>query len=139
MVKPNTGNKGPSQRQLRVGELIRHVLSSVLGSGAHMTGEVDTRLLTVTEVRMSPDLKIATVFIMPLGGKNSTDIPKLLSKNVRPLRSELARQLNLKFTPDLRFLVDESFDRGAHIDALLNSPEVKRDLLANDGNEDDLP
>jgi ribosome-binding factor A len=128
MVKSRFAGSGPSQRQLRVGELVRHALSDIFRNGAHMETAFDTRLLTITEVKMSPDLKIATVFVMPLGGKGAGNVTRILGDNVRLLRGEMGHRLDLKFTPNLRFLVDESFAEGARIDALLRSPFVKQDI-----------
>ena len=136
MPKPKTSANGPSQRQLRVGELLRHALSNVFRAGLNIDAPLDTRLLTITEVKMSPDLKVATIFVMPLGGGNTEQVPKILGQHAKFLRGELGRNINLKFTPDLRFRVDESFAEGARIDALLRSPFVNQDI-SNDQGEDD--
>ncbi|MCK0199048.1 30S ribosome-binding factor RbfA [Ancylobacter sp. 6x-1] len=119
---------GPSQRQLRVGELVRHALSDILSRGDIPDPALARVLITVPEVRMSPDLKIATCYVMPLGGKDETGVIKALATNAKPLRGELGRRLELKFTPELRFRIDTSFEEGARIDALLRSPDVARDL-----------
>ena len=118
----------PSQRQLRVGELIRHALSTILMRGGVMDPDLDGIAITVPEVRMSPDLKIATCFVMPLGGKGGDLVVKALARNARFLRGVLARDVDLRYMPQLRFLLDTSFDEGDHIDRLLRSPGVARDL-----------
>jgi ribosome-binding factor A len=120
----------PSQRMLRVGELIRHTVSELLTRSAINDPVLDGQVLTVPDVRMSPDLKLATVFIMPLGGKNIAAVLEALDRHKKFLRSEIAHRVNLKFAPDVRFKTDESFAYGAKIDALLDSPKVKQDLNA---------
>ena len=93
-------------------------------------------MITVPEVRMSPDLRLATVYVMPLGGRAENEVIAALDRNKRFLRAEIAHRVNLKFAPDLRFRIDERFDEAARIDQLLQSPEVKRDLdKENDENE----
>ena len=131
-----SGSKAPSQRMLRVGELVRHALADVLQRGEVMDPVLEGHVITVPEVRMSPDLKLATVYVMPLGGKDSDAVLKALEKNKKHLRMQAVRRLELKSAPDLRFLLDESFDRGAHIDGLLRSPEVARDLVHDEDEED---
>jgi ribosome-binding factor A len=129
MSKPKTGPaNGPSQRALRVGELVRHALADVLSRGEIQDPVLDGHVITVPEVRMSPDLKIATAFVMPLGGKDVEAVIKALANNQKALRGAISGRIDLKFTPTLRFLRDTSFDEGARIDALLRSPEVRRDL-----------
>ena len=123
--------KGPSQRQLRVGELIRHAISNLLSRGAIHDETVAGAMITVPEVRMSPDLKIATVYVIPLGGGNEESIIKALAANKKFIRGEVARAVNLKFAPDLRFRKDASFDEGMRIDALLASERVRRDVEGN--------
>ena len=123
--------KGPSQRQLRVGELIRHAISNLLSRGAIHDDTVAGAMITVPEVRMSPDLKIATVYVIPLGGGNEETIIKALAANKKFIRGEVARAVNLKFAPDLRFRKDASFDEGMRIDALLASERVRRDVEGN--------
>lgn len=127
--------RGPSQRQLRVGEAIRHALAEILQREAFADTKIDMRLVTVPEVRMSPDLKIATCFVMPLGGRAVEETVAALARHAKFLRGALARRITLKFVPDLRFRADESFDKGDHIDRLLLSPEVRRDIASPD--EDD--
>ncbi|MDT2020333.1 30S ribosome-binding factor RbfA [Methylocella sp. CPCC 101449] len=118
----------PSQRMLRVGELVRHAMSELLARGALNDAVLDAHVVTVPKVKMSPDLKLATIFIMPLGGKDATEVLKALDHHKKFLRGEVARKINLKFAPEVRFKVDDSFDNSARIDALLNSPRVRQDL-----------
>ena len=128
MKTNDRSGSGPSQRMLRVGELVRHALADVLQRGDHVDPVLSGTLVTVPEVRMSPDLKIATCYVMPLGGKDVTPVLKALAANQKMLRTEIARRVELKSVPSLRFLRDTSFDEGARIDALLRKPEVARDL-----------
>ena len=130
-----SGSKGPSQRMLRVGELVRHALADVLQRGEVMDPVLETHVITVPEVRMTPDLKLATAYVMPLGGKDSDKVLKALEANRKQLRMMVVKRLELKSAPDLRFRIDDSFDRGAHIDELLRSPEVARDLEKDDDAE----
>ncbi len=123
--------KGPSQRQLRVGELIRHAISDLLSRGAIRDDVISGALISVPEVRMTADLKIATVYVMPLGGGNEEEIVKALAKSKKFIRSEVARAVNLKYAPDLRFRKDVSFEQGMRIDALLASEKVRRDVEGN--------
>ncbi|TCK30094.1 ribosome-binding factor A [Ancylobacter aquaticus] len=125
---------GPSQRQLRVGELVRHALAEVLARGDVQDPALTRVVITVPEVRMSPDLKIATCYVMPLGGKDPKAAIAALATNAKPLRGEIGRRLALKSIPELRFRIDTSFEEGSRIDALLRLPQVKRDL---DGPEND--
>ncbi|WP_084572713.1 30S ribosome-binding factor RbfA [Methylocapsa aurea] len=118
----------PSQRMLRVGELVRHAMSELLTRSTINDPVLDGQVVTVPDVRMSPDLKLATVYVMPLGGKNVSDVLAALDRHKKVLRGEIARRVNLKFAPDVRFKPDPSFEYGAKIDALLDSPAVKRDL-----------
>ncbi len=120
--------RGPSQRQLKVGELIRHALAEIFSRGDVMDDVIARHSLTVPEVRMSPDLKIATCFVMPLGGGEAEDVVAHLEKHKRFLRGELAHRVSLKYMPELRFKVDTSFQTSARIDELLASPHVARDL-----------
>lgn len=124
---------------LRVGELIRHALAEVLQRGDHIDPVLGGHIITVPEVRMSPDLKIATCYVMPLGGKDITPVIRALADNARRLRGEVARRVELKSVPELRFRKDTSFDEGAHIDALLRSPQVLRDLESDTSPEDTAP
>ena len=121
---------GPSQRQQRVAELIRHAIAEVLQRGDIQDAVLNAHVITVPEVRMSPDLKLATAYIMPLGGLNEAPVIAALERNKKALRQEVARRVNLKFAPDLRFLRDATFDEADRIDALLRTDKVRRDLEA---------
>ena len=123
---------GGSQRQLRVGELLRHALADILAQGSVHDPDLEGHIITVPEVRMSPDLKLATIYVMPLGGKDTKPVIEALERNKKFLRGEIAHRVNLKFAPDIRFRVDESFDEAERIDKLLRSPPVKRDLEGDD-------
>jgi ribosome-binding factor A len=126
------GTKGPSQRALRAGELIRHALAEILARGEVHDPVIETHLVTVAEVRMTPDLRLATVYVMPLGGEDEKDVLAALDRNKRFLRGEVAQRVNLKFAPDLRFRIDARFDEAERVERLLRSPAVKRDLGKND-------
>jgi ribosome-binding factor A len=132
MPKRFEPSAGPSQRQQRVAELVRHALAEVLGRGDLQDDVLARHVVTIPEVRMSPDLKLATAYVMPLGGKHEAAVIKALDKNKKFLRQEVARRVNLKFAPELRFLRDESFDEAARIDALLRSEKVLRDTAKSD-------
>lgn len=119
---------GPSQRQLRVGELVRHALADVLTRGEAQDEVLASHPVTVPEVRMSPDLRLATVYVMPLGGRDQQAVLAALERNKKYLRGEVVRRVNLKFAPELRFRIDDRFDEAERIDRLLRSPEVARDL-----------
>lgn len=123
----------PSQRMLRVGELIRHSMCELLLRSAVGDPILEGGAVTITEVQMSPDLKLATIYVVPLGGKHIADVLTALDRHKRFLRGELARRVNLRFAPDIRFKADQSFDYGAKIDSLLRSPEVQRDLDGKQG------
>jgi ribosome-binding factor A len=128
MPAPKTSSTGPSQRQLRVGELIRHALADILSRGQVNDPDLDGKIITVPEVRLSPDLKIATVYVMPLGGAGGPVIVKALARNVRYIKGMLGKQMrDMRFMPDLRFRFDEQFDEAARIDRLLHDPRVIRD------------
>jgi ribosome-binding factor A len=130
--------KGPSQRQLRVGELIRRTLSSVLARGDVHDLELNAMSITVGEVRTSPDLKIATVYVMPLGGAGREEAIQALKRNRGELRREIMREMTLKYAPDLRFVIDESFDRMDETRALFQRDDVRRDIERDDeGSEDE--
>ena len=133
---------GPSQRQQRVAELMRHALAEVLQRGDIQDPVLDTHVVTVPEVRMSPDLKLATAYVMPLGGMDEAPVIAALERHRKVLRQEVARRVNLKFAPELRFRRDETFDEAARIDKLLRNERVQRDLVSErdgDGHEDDEP
>lgn len=131
MSKSKPASSGPSQRQLRVGELVRHALAEILQRGELPDPALAKTVITIPEVRMTPDLKLATAYVMPLGGKNAEGVVGALEKNRKYLRGELGRRVELRSVPELRFRVDTSFDAGARIDALLDSPEVRRDVEKN--------
>lgn len=118
----------PSQRQLRVAELVRHTLAEVLTRGEVHDPVLAGHLITVPEVRMTPDLRLATIFVAPLGGRDSSDVLAALERNKRYLRGVVARRVNLKFAPDIRFRIDDRFDEAERIEKLLRSPAVRRDL-----------
>src|SRR3954466_13076747 len=126
---------GPSQRQLRVGELIRHALAEMLSRGEIHDPVIEGHMITVPEVRMTADLRLATVYVMPLGGKDETEVVAALERNKKFLRGEIAHRVNLKFAPDLRFHVDERFDEAERIEKILRTPEVRRDLESKDDGE----
>lgn len=119
---------GLSQRQLRVGEMIRHALAEMLARGDIHDDVIATHVITVSEVRMSPDLKLATVFVRPLGGEDIEPVLAAFERNKRFLRGEIAHAVNLKYAPELRFRADRSFDEARRIEELLQSPAVRRDL-----------
>ena len=125
-------SKAPSQRQLRVGELVRHALSDILLRGDVHDPALEGVVVTIPEVRMSPDLKVATVFVMPLGGKEGAGIVAAFERNRKFLRGDVAHRINLRYAPDLQFRLDTSFDEGDRIDALLRTPQVRRDLDGDD-------
>lgn len=127
----------PSTRLLRVGESVRHALSSVLARGDVQDDDLKGVSVTVTEVRVSPDLRHAKVFVMPLGGDTEGKVVKALNRNAAFLRGELGRKLTMKYTPSPKFVLDESFSEATHIDALLRDPKVARDLLEDDSGEAD--
>jgi ribosome-binding factor A len=118
----------PSQRMLRVAELIRHSMAELLTRGTINDPVLEGHVVTVPRVKMSPDLKLASVYVMPLGGKDTGDVIAALDRHKKYLRTEIAHRINLKFAPEIRFKVDDSFDNVAKIDALLNSDKVKQDL-----------
>ncbi len=129
------GGKGPSQRMLRVGELVRHKLAEMLTRGEIHDDVLQSHVVTIPEVRMSPDLKLATVYVMPLGGRDVKPVLAALERNKRYIRGEVAHTLNLKFAPDVRFREDESFEEATRIDRLLDSPKVRQDIEKPDENE----
>ena len=124
-----------SQRQLRVGELIRHAVAEMLARGDVHDPVIETHLITVPEVRMSADLRLATIYVMPLGGRDQAQVLAAFERNRRYLRGEIAHRVNLKFAPDIRFLIDERFDEVERIEKLLRTPAVRRDL--GRGEDDD--
>ncbi|MBV9523114.1 MAG: 30S ribosome-binding factor RbfA [Alphaproteobacteria bacterium] len=124
--------QGPSQRQLRVGEELRHALARILGQRELRDPALHDADITVTEVRISPDLKNATAFVMPLGGVRANEIIAALQRGAAFLRRRLAREVPMRFTPSLRFALDTSFDHASRIEAILHRPEVERDLEAGE-------
>ncbi len=118
----------PSHRMLRVAELVRHSMAQLLSRGEISDPVLETHVVTVPRVTMSPDLKLATVFVLPLGGKDTEPVIAALDRNKKFLRGEVARKVNLKFAPDIRFKIDDSFENTDRIDALLRSDRVQRDL-----------
>lgn len=132
------GGSGLSQRQLRVGEQVRHALAQFLQRGDIRDDLLERTVISVSEVRMSPDLKIATCFIAPLGDVDRQAVIKALASHAKFIRGRLAPQLSqMKYMPSFRFLIDSSFDNYSKIDALLRSPEVMRDLIRQDEDESD--
>ena len=121
-------NAGPTQRMLRVGEMIRHELAAVLSRGEIHDETLASTVVTIPEVRMSTDLKLATVYVMPLGGLNVEAVVAALNKNQKYIRSVIAKSINLKFAPEVRFRHDETFDEAMRIDKLLHSAKVRQDL-----------
>lgn len=121
---------------LRVGELVRHALASLFARGEIEDDVLAGKVITVPEVRMSPDLKLATAYVMPLGGEGAADVAAALNRHHRFIRGRIAPELDLKYAPEIRFFVDETFEEYGKIDALLRSDRVQRDL-APDGDEDE--
>lgn len=119
---------GGSQRQLRVGELIRHALADMLTRGDVHDPVIEAHMITVPEVRMTADLRLATIYVMPLGGRDADEVVAAFERHKKFLRAEIAHRVNLKFAPDIRFRADDRFAEAERIDKLLQSPAVKRDL-----------
>jgi ribosome-binding factor A len=128
---------GPSQRQLRVGEEIRHVLVEILSRGQLRDPELQGMSITVSEVRASPDLKHATAYVMPLGGGNVDDVVKALKRAAGFLRGEIARAVRLRVAPEISFAADRSFEEASRIESVLRRPEVRRDLASPEAERDD--
>jgi ribosome-binding factor A len=133
----SSGSDGGSQRQLRVGELVRHAVADILSQGSVHDPALEGHIITVPEVRMSPDLKLATIYVMPLGGRGTDDVVAALDRNKKFLRGEIARRINLKFAPDIRFRVDERFDEAERIEKLLRTPAVQKDIAQDSERESD--
>jgi ribosome-binding factor A len=127
---------GGSQRQLRVGELVRHAIAEMLMRGDVHDPVIEGHLITVPEVSMSPDLRLATIYVMPMGGRDAGEVVAAFDRHKKYLRAEIARRVNLKFAPDIRFRVDERFDEAERIDKLLRSPEVQRDLTKDEAGDE---
>ena len=119
---------GPSQRALRAGELVRHAIAEILSRGDVHDPVLTSHLVTVPEVRMTPDLRQATIYVLPLGGKDRAEVLAALERNKKFLRTEIAHRINLKFAPDIRFRIDERFDEAERIEKILRTPDVQRDL-----------
>ena len=130
---PRTTGSGQSQRQLRVGEQVRHALSDILQRGEVRDDVIESNVISVSEVRMSPDLKIATAFVSPLGARDPDSVIEALNRNARFIRGRMSPALRqMKYMPEFRFRLDTSYDNMAKIDELLRSPEVARDLHKDD-------
>src|SRR3954463_5490200 len=127
---------GPSQRMLRVGELVRHALAGLFARGEIEDEALVGAVLTVPEVRMAHDLKLASAYVMPLGGERAEEIVAALNRHQRFIRGRIAPEIELKFAPEIRFFVDETFEEFGKIDALLRSDRVQRDLKADDGEDE---
>ena len=123
----------PSQRMLRVAELIRHAMAQLLSRGEINDPDLHGLVVTVPSVKMSPDLKLATAYVLPLGGKDLEPVLQALERNKKFLRTEVAHRISMKFAPDLRFRADTSFDYSQSVDAILRSPKVSQDLVREDG------
>lgn len=121
-------HSAPSQRQLRVGELVRHKLSEMLSRGDIHDDVLASHVVTVPEVRLSPDLKLATVYVIPLGGTDTDEVLEALNRHKKYIRGEIAHAVDLKFAPKLRFCRDETFDEASRIDELLSNPQVRHDV-----------
>ncbi|MDQ4420296.1 30S ribosome-binding factor RbfA [Sphingobium sp. DEHP117] len=122
------GNEGASVRLLRVGEQVRHVLADILQRGDVHDDILARHMVSVTEVRMTPDLRHATAFVKPLLGRDEEAVLKALRQNTAYLQREVAKRVKMKNAAKLKFIIDESFDEGSHIEALLRDPKVARDL-----------
>jgi ribosome-binding factor A len=126
--KHREGTSEPSQRALRVGELVRHAMADMLTRGGVHDPVIEGHIITVPEVRMTPDLRLATIYVMPLAGRDLDQVLAALDRNKKYLRGEIARHVNLKFAPEIRFRIDERFAEAERIEKLLRTPEVRRDL-----------
>lgn len=136
MKKDNHKPTGPSQRMLRVGELVRHSLAAVFARGDVEDEVLTGAVITVPEVRMSNDLKLASAYVMPLGGQRAEEIVEALNRHRKFIRGCVAPELNLKFAPEVRFFVDTTFDEFSRIEALLRTDRVQRDLNTDDQQDD---
>ena len=128
---------GGSQRQLRVGELVRHAVAEMLARGDVHDPVLESHMITIPEVRMTADLRLATIYVMPLGGRDAGPVIEAFERNKKFLRAEIAHRINLKFAPDIRFRIDERFAEAERIDRLLHSPAVARDLKKDDEGGDE--
>lgn len=134
-MKHQDQNQGPSVRVLRVGEQVRHILSEIIQRGDVHDDVLAKYPLSVTEVRMSPDLRHATVFVKSLLGRDEEAVLKALRTNTAYLQREVASRVRMKYAAKLKFLADESFDEASHIEKLLRDPKVARDLVKDEGEE----
>ena len=128
---------GPSQRQLRVGEALRHALAEILRRNDIRAPDLDGVSVTITQVKPSPEMRYATVYCEPLGGENAKQIVAALNRHKGFLRGEMGHRIAIKFTPELRFVEDESFAEAQKIETILKSPEVQRDLSSSSDDDDD--
>jgi ribosome-binding factor A len=135
MSKHSHKPTGPSQRMLRVGELVRHALAGLFARGEIEDEALEGKVITVPEVRMTPDLKLANAYVMPLGGEGAEAIVAALNRNQKFIRGRIAPELDLKFAPEFRFFIDTTFEEFGKIDALLRSDRVQRDLTKDDESE----
>jgi ribosome-binding factor A len=128
-------DRGPSQRQLRVGEVLRHSLSEIVQRGEIRDPVLESVSVTVTQVKPSPDMRHATVFVEPLGGKHAKEVVEALNRHKGFIRGLMGKTIALRFTPELRFVEDTSFEEAEKIETLLRSSRVRQDLLKSDGDE----
>lgn len=133
--QPRDSGPNASQRQLRVGELVRHAVAEMLARGDVHDPVIERHMITIPEVTVTADLRLATVYVMPMGGKDAEEVVAAFERHKKFLRAEIAHRINLKFAPDIRFRVDDRFAEAERIDKLLRSPEVKRDLEHEDDND----
>ncbi len=126
--KKTTTGKGPSQRMLRIGEMVRHKLSELLIRGEIHDDVLASHVISISEVRISNDLKLATAYVLPLGGKDTAAVLAALEKHKKFIRAEIAQTLDLRYAPDIRFREDQTFDEVSRIDRLLYSEKVRRDV-----------
>ena len=131
MSRSSVKSHAPTHRLERVGELIRHALAEALTRGDVPDASLDKHPVTIPAVKMSPDLKLATIYVMPLGGRDMEKVLAALERNRKFLRGEVAHRVNLKFAPDIRFRLDDRFDEAERIEKLLRTPAVQRDLAPN--------
>ncbi len=132
---PRESPAGPSQRALRVGELIRHAVADMLTRGEVHDPVLEGHLVTIPEVRMTGDLRLAPIYVVPLAGRDVKDVLEALERNKRYIRGEIAHRVNLKFAPEIRFHADERFDEAERIEKLLRTPAVQRDLKGESNKE----
>ena len=134
-MKKDNKPLGPSQRMLRVGELVRHALADIFARGDIEDEALVGSVVTVPEVRMTPDLKLANAYVMPLGGAHAEEIVAALNRHAKFIRGRVAPKINMKYAPDIRFFVDDTFEEAGRIDELLRSDRVKRDLEGDGSDE----